>query len=287
MTAGVARVARGRRSRRPRSWRRSAGLAALVAVLAGCGAGAPSAQTPSGSAAGSGAGASITVFAAASLARPFEEIGAQVERTHPGSDVRFQFAGSADLVTQLREGAPGDVLATADEASMARAASAGLVEETAPFATNTLTIVVPTGNPAAITSFADLARDGVATVVCAPQVPCGAATERVEALTGVRLSPVSEENRVDDVLGKITSGQADAGVVYVTDALRAGEAVARVDVPEADRAVNRYPIGVLAGAGGADASHRGPNRALATAFVDAVRGGPGRAALARAGFGTP
>jgi molybdate transport system substrate-binding protein len=190
--------------------------------------------------------------------------------------VTFNFAGSADLVTQLTAGAPADVFASADEANMTKATSANLVSGTpVNFASNILTIVTQPGNPSGVTSFADLAKSGVDVVVCAPQVPCGAAAVKVEANAGVTLTPVSEENSVTDVLGKVTSGQADAGLVYVTDAKNAGDKVTEVHFPEAAAVVNVYPIAALTAA---------PESALATKFVDLVTGPQGQQVLADAGF---
>ena len=143
------------------------------------------------------------------------------------------------------------------------------------FATNTLTIVTKPGNPKGITSFADLANADLAVVVCAPGVPCGSATEKVEANTGVTLTPVSEENSVTDVLGKVTTGDADAGLVYVTDAKNAGDKVTAVPFPEAAQVVNVYPIATLAEAAQPD---------LAAKFVTLVTGPEGQQVLAAAGF---
>lgn len=240
---------------------------ALIALTTAC-AGPPT-----------GAQRTVTVFAAASLTAVFTGLGELFERDNPGTTVRFSFAGSADLVTQLTQGAPADVFASADETNMTRAVEAGLVDG-APtvFATNTLTIVTPPGNPKDVASFADLAKPGTAVVICAPQVPCGAATERVEEATGVRLSPVSEESAVTDVLGKVISGQADAGLVYRTDARRAGQQVTEVPFGAADDAVTSYPIAVLKDAA---------DTAAARLFVDLVTGPQGRAALAEAGFAAP
>jgi len=191
----------------------------------------------------------------------------------------LSFAGSSTLVQQLTEGAPADVLATADERSMAGAVDAGLVAgEPEVFATNVLTVVVPAANPAGVGTFRDLADPGVQVVVCAPQVPCGAATERVEEASGVRLSPVSEEGSVTDVLGKVVSGQADAGLVYTTDARSAGDAVEVVEVLQAPRAVNRLPVAALADS---------DQTALARQFTELVAGDRGREVLAGAGFGAP
>ncbi|KWX68703.1 molybdate ABC transporter substrate-binding protein [Mycobacterium sp. NAZ190054] len=223
--------------------------------------------------------ATVTVFAAASLKSPFTELGARFETDHPGTRVTFNFAGSSDLVAQLTQGAPADVFASADTANMAKAVEAGLVSGApADFATNTLTIVTPPGNPGGITSFADLGRPGIQVVVCAPQVPCGAAAEKIEDATGVTLTPVSEESAVTDVLGKVTSGQADAGLVYVTDAAVAGDKVTPVHLAESGAAVNTYPVATLAGS---------PNPPAARQFVDLVTGPQGREVLSAAGFGPP
>ena len=218
----------------------------------------------------------LTVFAAASLQATFTQIGTIFQTENPGSTVTFNFSGSSDLVTQLTAGAPADVFASADTNNMTKATTANLVSGTpVNFATSILTIVTPPGNPAGITSFADLAKSGVAVVVCAPQVPCGAAAQKIETNTGVTLTPVSEENSVTDVLGKITSGQADAGLVYVTDAAGAGDKVTTVSFPESTTVVNTYPIATLKAA---------TQPALATTFVNLVTGPQGQQVLAAAGF---
>ena len=218
----------------------------------------------------------LTVFAAASLQATFTQIGTIFQTENPGSTVTFNFSGSSDLVTQLTAGAPADVFASADTNNMTKATTANLVSGTpVNFATSILTIVTPPGNPAGVTSFADLAKPGLNVVVCAPQVPCGAATATVEKNTGVTLTPVSEENSVTDVLGKVTSGQVDAGLVYVTDAKNAGDKVTEVTFPEAAVVVNVYPIATLTAA---------TQPALATKFVDLVVGPEGQQVLAAAGF---
>jgi molybdate transport system substrate-binding protein len=162
---------------------------------------------------------------------------------------------------------------------MGKLQAAGLVDgPPRNFATNTLTIVVPPGNPAGITGFRDLARPGTKVVVCASQVPCGAAALTVEQETGTTLNPVSEESSVTDVLGKVLSGEADAGLVYVTDAKSAGSKVAAIPFPEAAKAVNTYPIAPVKGAS---------NKQAADAFLELVMGSEGQAALGKAGFGAP
>lgn len=244
----------------------------LVGLVSGCG---PSNQ----SAPHDDSEKTLTVFAAASLKKAFAEIGERFTTDNPGSEVEFSYAGSADLATQLTQGAPADVLATADTKNMDRAAAAGLLAGTpVNFATNTLTIVVAPGNPRKIAAFRDLAAPGVSVVVCAPQVPCGSATKKVEQASGVTLNPVSEESQVTDVLSKVRTGQADAGVVYVTDAQSAGDKVTAVAFPESAGAVNTYPIAVL---------KQAHDPELARKFIDLVAGEPGRKILSAAGFAKP
>jgi molybdate transport system substrate-binding protein len=227
----------------------------------------------------SAANTKIMVFAAASLQQTFTDIGDQFKSENPGVSVEFSFAGSSDLVTQLTQGAQADVFASADTKNMDKAAQAGLLAgEPVNFASNTLTIAVAPGNPKKIASFKDLTQQGLNVVVCAPQVPCGSATKKVEQATGVTLTPVSEESSVSDVLNKVETGQADAGLVYVTDAKGAGDKVAEVPFPEAAGAVNTYPIAVLKGA---------KDPALARKFVDLVTGESGQKILGAAGFAKP
>ncbi|MBX0298779.1 molybdate ABC transporter substrate-binding protein [Cryobacterium sp. 1639] len=254
-------------------------LATTALALTGCAAG-------SGTAGAEGTG-TLTVFAAASLAGTFTEIAGDFEADNPGVTVRLTFGGSADLVSQVSEGAPADVIATADAATMTRLTETGLVAGTGSvvFATNTLEIAVPADNPAGIRSFADLAAPGLALVICAPQVPCGATTAAVAAAAGVRLTPVSEENSVTDVLGKVQSGEADAGLVYVTDVAAAGTDVLGIEFAESTAVVNEYPIAVLA-----ESTQSQPTRSvgsLAGDFTRFVTGPAGQAILREAGFGAP
>ena len=219
----------------------------------------------------------LVVFAAASLTKSFTTLSEAFTATDPGAAAEPVFAGSADLLTQLTGGAEADVLATADVATMTKAEHAGLLAGAAvPFATNHLIIAVAPGNPKGVKTFADLARVGV--VVCARQVPCGSAIAGLQARTGVKLQPLSEESSVTDVLNKVTSGQADAGVVYVTDVQAAGDKVTGVPFPEGAEAVNTYPIAVLKNA-------RDPG--LAHHFIAFVTGDSGWPVLAAAGFGKP
>ncbi|TDN43654.1 molybdate transport system substrate-binding protein [Curtobacterium flaccumfaciens] len=268
-----------------------AAAACATLALAGCSTTPPSASgsasgsSASGSASGStasgtaGPTGSITVFAAASLQQTFTTLGKLYEAAHPGTTISFSFAGSSDLVTQIQNGAPADVFASADEANMAKLEktdlAAGSPED---FATNVLEIAVAPGNPKHIEDLRDLTASDVQLVMCAAPVPCGAATAKVEAAAGVDLRPVSEEQSVTDVLGKVESGQADAGLVYVTDVHGADGKVDGVSFDAADDAVNTYPIGVLRDAA---------NPSLATAFSAYVRSASGQKVLAAAGFGKP
>jgi molybdate transport system substrate-binding protein len=246
-------------------------LAASAALLAGCG-------SSSGGSGGS-APTSITVFAAASLTSTFTRLGTEFEQAHPNTKVTFAFAGSSDLVTQITGGAPADVFASADEKNMQKVVDAKLISGTpANFATNVLTVVVPPNNPAKVQGFADLAKPGTSVVVCAPQVPCGSAAQKVEQATGTTLKPVSEESSVTDVLNKVTSGQADAGLVYVTDAKTAGAKVTAIGFPESAKAVNTYPIAPVT-------TSKQPQ--LARQFADYVTGPTGQQVLRDAGFGAP
>ncbi|MGI9163532.1 MAG: molybdate ABC transporter substrate-binding protein [Mycobacterium sp.] len=248
------------------------GALAFTAVLATTAPTGCSATTPSDS-------PTIMVFAAASLTKSFTEIGEQFTADNPGIEIEFSFAGSSDLVTQLAQGAPADVFASADITNMTKAADAGLLDaDPVVFASNTLTIAVAAGNPKKIASLKDLAQQGISVVLCAPAVPCGSATQKVEQAAGVQLNPVSEESSVTDVLNKVVTGQADAGLVYVTDVRGAGDTVTGVGFPEAAGAVNTYPIAVLKQSAHAD---------LARKFVDSVTGATGRSILGAAGFAKP
>lgn len=264
---------------RSRAATAGAAAAAILLAVAGCSTSSPSAGGTGIAATGGGVSGTVTVFAAASLTATFTELGKDFEKAHPGSTVTFSFGGSSDLVSQLSAGAPADVFASADEANMTKAVAAKSTSgDPVDFATNVLAIAVPPGNPAHIHAFADLAKPGVTTVICAPQVPCGAATAKVEAKTGTTLTPASQESSVTDVLGKVVAGEADAGIVYATDVAGAGSKVASVPFPEAKGVVNTFPIVAV---------DQGSNAAGGRAFIAFVTGPQGRAVLKAAGFGAP
>jgi molybdate transport system substrate-binding protein len=219
------------------------------------------------------------VFAAAPLKATFILLAGKFQADNPGNTVNFDFAGSSDLATRLTSGAAADIFASTDTAQMDTVSKAGLTEtDPVNFASNTLVIVTAPGDPKQIHSFADLAKPGLNVVVCGEPVPCAAATERIEDNTGVHLNPVSEEAAVSDVLAKVTRGEADAGLVYVTDARSAGNQVSTVNFAESAGAPVAYPIAVLKHAS---------QPALAQKFIDLVTGATGQKVLNQAGFAGP
>ena len=262
-----------------------AAVSLLSAVsLAACGGSASNSSTGAASSAASagGSGASqkatgkVTVLAAASLQKAFEEIEKTVEKDNPGLDVTFDFQGSQDLVASLAGGNSADVLATANNSTMKTAADQKLVGNQTEFATNVLTLIVPKGNPKKITGL-DSSLDGANLVICAPEVPCGEATKKLAEAQGITLNPVSEEQKVTDVRGKVESGEADAGIVYTTDAAAAKDKADKINIPDGG-VVNHYPIAPTA---------KPENPAGAQVFIDAVTGKAGQEILAKHGFGKP
>ena len=252
--------------------------------LAACGGSASNSSTGAASGAaspGASAGAEkatgkVTVLAAASLQGAFEEIEKTVEKNNPGLDVTFDFQGSQDLVASLAGGNSADVLATANNSTMKDAVDQKLVGDQTEFATNVLTLIVPKGNPKNVTGL-DSSLDGANLVICAPEVPCGEATKKLAAALDVTLNPVSEEQKVTDVRGKVESGEADAGIVYATDAAAAKDKADKIDIPDGG-VVNHYPIAQTA---------TPENASGAKVFIDAVTGKAGQEVLAKYGFGAP
>ncbi|MDQ0895211.1 molybdate ABC transporter substrate-binding protein [Agromyces ramosus] len=243
--------------------------AAAFAALAGCSAESEAASDE------------LRIFAAASLQGAFDELATRFEGLHPDVDIApISYDGSSTLAAQLLAGAPADVFASADEPSMARVADDGLVEgEPEAFATNVMTIAVGPGNPLGIEGPADLAGPAApAVVLCAPEVPCGAAAHSLLERAGVAVTPASEEQNVTAVLTKVRTGEADAGLVYVTDVEAAEGEVDAVEIEGADAVTNVYPIAALTGA-------RDP--AAARAFVEFVRSPAGAEVLDAFGFGRP
>lgn len=238
---------------------------AIPVVLAGCGGGGDDEQ--------------VVVFAAASLTGAFDAIADSFEESHPGVDVVVNAAASSELATQIIEGAPADVFASADPANMARVDAAdGVVGEPSVFATNRTEIMVAPDNPLAISEVADLTDPELVVVTCAPEVPCGRYAAEVFTRAGVVVVPDSYETSVRSVVTKVTLGEADAGIVYATDVLAAGDDASGVAIPDDINVIAAYPVAVLA-----EADHP----ALARDFVDHLEGETARSALAELGFTAP
>jgi molybdate transport system substrate-binding protein len=222
---------------------------------------------------GSSDSSTLHVLAASSLTEAFTKLGAQYEAAHPGVNVVFDFAGSQDLVAQLNEGAPADVLACADTSSMQSVAD--LVGSPQTFAGNTLAIVVPPGNPQNVRSLADLARPGLKVVLAAPEVPAGKYAQQILDRASVTVKPVSLEESVKGVVTKVSLGEADAGVVYVTDVSAADGKVDGVTIPAGQNVAAVYPIATV------DASEQ---PARAQDFVALVTTAEGQKTLQDFGF---
>jgi molybdate transport system substrate-binding protein len=250
------------------------GTAALLGV-AGCTGSLASPQAAGTPSAAEEIGGTLTVFAAASLTDVFTQLGQTLEDRHPGLDVRFTFAGSSALAAQVLQGAPADVFASADEDQMDRVARADLAEDPEAFAHNVLMVAVPLDNPGNVTGLDDFARDELDLAVCAPEVPCGAAAEKLFEALDVPAVPDTYEEDVRAVLTKVQLGEVDAGLVYYSDVVAAKDTILALALPEAVAAENRYPIAALTDA---------PNPAAAQAFVDLVLSDEGQQALADAGF---
>jgi molybdate transport system substrate-binding protein len=255
------------------------GLMAVVLVtnLSACGPKSPPATHSSSQ--GRSSAQSLMVFAAAALKPTFTLLAGKFQADNPGTTMDFDFASSAELATQLTSGASADIFASTDSGQMDTVAKAGLTEtDPVNFASNTLVIVTAPGDPKQIHSFADLAKPGLNVVVCRQPAPCATATQRIEDNTGVHLDRASEEPAVSDVLAKVTAGEADAGLVYVTDARSAGNKVSTVKFAESAGAAVAYPIAVLKHAS---------EPALAQRFIDLVIGATGQKVLNQAGFAGP
>jgi molybdate transport system substrate-binding protein len=252
--------------------RRSSVVAAIGLVAAACGSPGPVSSSPA-------APSPVTVSAAASLTAAFQSLGSAVGQVNPPLLAEYNFAGSPTLVAQIQQGAPVDVFASADQPNMQKLVDGGLViGSPRVFATNRLQIVVAAGNPKGITGLADLVRPGLVVVLCGPAVPCGRYATQALQKAGVRVVPASQETDVKAVVGKVALGEADAGIVYVTDVKAGGAKVQGIAIPGNQNVVATYPIAVVKAA-----SH---GRA-AQAFVDFVLSPQGQRILASFGFGGP
>ncbi|WP_430789258.1 molybdate ABC transporter substrate-binding protein [Actinoplanes sp. G11-F43] len=237
------------------------GLAALLALTA-CG------DEPA-------APSSISVFAAASLTESFTTIGESFESANPGTKVVFNFAGSSALATQINEGAPADVFASASPKNMESVAGAG---SPTTFVKNQLVIAVAKGNPKGVAALADLTKPDLKVALCAEAVPCGAAAKTALEASSVKLTPVTLEQDVKAALSKVKLGEVDAALVYRTDAKASAADVDAVEFPESAKAINDYPIVVLKNAA---------NPAGAQKFIDYVLSADGVEVLTEAGFQAP
>ena len=268
-----------------------AGVAAglLVVALAACSSSsATTAAAPGTTATASGAtGASgsaklsgtVVVFAATSLTAAFDKIGTQFQQANPGVTVKFNYNGSSSLATQITQGAPADVFASASPRNMTTVTDQSLTS-TSPktFTSNQGEIMVAAGNPDHVKSLADLANPGLKVVTCAPEVPCGALATSLFKNAGVTVNPVSQEQNVGGVVTKVTLGEADAGIVYVTDVKANGDKTTGVAIPADQNEITDYPIAEIKGA---------PNPAAAGAFISYVLGSAGQQVLGSFGFLAP
>jgi molybdate transport system substrate-binding protein len=226
---------------------------------------------------GWGGDTTITVLAASSLTGTFTELGQAFEDEHPGVTVKFAFDSSATLAQQAAGGAPADVLATADTTTMDSATSA-LASAPKGFATNVMVLVTPKDNPAGITSFSDLNSGKVTYVVCVDTAPCGKVAAALLQQDTITAAPASTEIDVKSVLAKVTEGEADAGIVYTTDSVAAGDAVTTWPIPGTEQQTTTYPIATL---------DQSKEPTLAQDFVDLVLSSQGQQVLHDAGFGAP
>ncbi|MEU0336985.1 molybdate ABC transporter substrate-binding protein [Streptomyces sp. NPDC006193] len=264
---------------------RLAAAAAALTALGACSSPAGSSDSPGPPAAGGAASASpklsgtVTVFAAASLKESFTTLGERFEKQHPGTEVTFSFGGSDTLAASIAGGAPADVFAAASPATMAAVTDGKAAARTpVTFARNQLVIATAPGDPHHVSSLKDLAGPGLKVVLCAEEVPCGAAARKVLDASGLELTPVSYEENVKSAVTKVVLKEADAALVYRTDVQAAAGKVEGVEFPESAAAINDYRIVPLKNARNAEA---------AEAFVALVRSAEGRKVLTGAGFLKP
>ncbi|MEU8246685.1 molybdate ABC transporter substrate-binding protein [Nonomuraea sp. NPDC048916] len=259
-------------------WAIALPVALSIAGLSGCGSGAPATSTGSTPAPAGGGAGEVTVFAAASLTGTFTELGKIFEAAHPGTTVRFNFGSSATLAQQIAQGAPADVFAAASPATMKIVTDASPAGTPATFVRNKLQIAVPADNPAKVDELKDLTDSEVKVALCAEQVPCGAAAVKALDAAGLKVTPVTLEQDVKATLTKVELGEVDAALVYRTDVIASAGKVRGISFPEADQAINDYPIAALAKAPAGD---------LAQRFVDLVLSRQGKDVLTKAGFEAP
>jgi molybdate transport system substrate-binding protein len=258
--------------------------AVAAAAVAGCSSStttsAPAASSSPAAAPSSPAAATgtITVFAAASLKETFTQLGQQFEAAHPGDTVKFSFGASSTLATQITDGAPADVFASAAPKNMETVVTAGDASNPQDFAKNTAEIAVPPSNPANVTSVSDLAKSSVKVALCQAQVPCGVVAAEVFKNAGITVKPVTLQPDVKSVLTQVELGNVDAGMVYVTDVKAAGSKVKGISIPASQNASTVYPIAAITSS---------KEMSIAQAFVAYVLSPAGQQVLTAAGFEKP
>jgi molybdate transport system substrate-binding protein len=221
---------------------------------------------------------SLTVFGAASLTEAFDNAQTSLETEQPDLSITYNFAGSGALVTQIQQGAPADVIATADNDTMKNLTDGGQVEAPTTFAKNKLEILVAPGNPKQIKGVSDLGRSDIKLVICDDTVPAGKYASQILSMAGVTVNPVSKEPDVKSAVAKVTTGEADATIVYTTDVTAAGSKGQGVEIPDNQNVIATYPIAIV---------KTTKNRDAAQVFVDSVVGGSGQDAVQKAGFLPP
>lgn len=236
--------------------------------LAGCG--------PDGSDGRSGQDdVTLRIFAAASLTEPFTELAERFEEDNPGTEVELNLGPSSGLARQISSGAPADVFASASPTEMDTLVQADEANAPEDFARNSMQVAVPVENPGNVSELADLAKPDLKIALCQAQVPCGKVAAEVFAKADLTVRAATEEVDVKSVLTKVTLGEVDAGVVYVSDVLAAGDKVRGIEIPPSQNASTTYPVATLA---------RSEHQQAAAAFVDLVLSAEGREALDEAGF---
>lgn len=257
-------------------------VAAAGLLLAGCGSPSTSIAAPATAATTASSAltlsGTVNVFAAASLKEAFTTLGKQFEAVHPDTKVVFSFGSSSGLATQINAGAPADVFASASTKNMDQVVKAAAATSPTDFASNVMEIAVPSTNPAGVTQLSDLAKSDVKVALCQKAVPCGVTAANVLSKAQLTVTPVTQEVDVKSVLAKVTLGEVDAGVVYVTDVRAAGTKVKGIVIPADVNASTKYPIVTLT---------KAPNKATAQAFTDYVLSGDGATVLTAAGFAKP
>jgi molybdate transport system substrate-binding protein len=218
----------------------------------------------------------ITVFAAASLTESFDAIAKQFQKKYPDVDVRFNYDASSNLANQINQGAPADVFASADQDNLQKTIDSGAVTPPpAAFAKNRLEIAVEKGNPKKVKGLADLQKSGLVVVLCADQVPCGKYAAEAFAKAGVTVSPASKEENAKATLSKVSIGEADASIVYVTDVKASKGTTSGVKIPDNVNVIATYPIGVV---------KESQNATAAKAWVQFVKSKDGQKTLRKFGF---